>query len=108
MLRKYITDFLAYCKVTDFSNSSIKSLHASLKDFATYVDKQQIGTIKGIGYGHLSCFVSDFKEPSIHKKKSRVWSMHQFFHFLVLTGHIKENMALACRIPRLKRLSLNF
>jgi integrase/recombinase XerC len=103
MLRKYITDFLAYCKVTDFSKSSIKSLHASLKDFTVFVDKQQIGTIKGIGYGHLSCFVAGFKQPSIHKKKARVWSMHQFFHFLVLTGHIKENIALGLPYPKIEK-----
>ncbi len=76
MLKSYITDFLAYCKVTAFSISSIKSLHASLKDFAAFVEMQQIDTIKGIGYGDLSRFVSDFKEPSIHKKKARVWGLH--------------------------------
>jgi integrase/recombinase XerC len=103
MLRNYITDFLAYCKATGFSNSSIQSLHASLKDFTVFVDKQQIGTIKGIGYGHLSCFVAGFKQPSIHKKKARVWSMHQFFHFLVLTGHIKENIALGLPYPKIEK-----
>lgn len=103
MLRKYITDFLAYCKVTGFSNNSIKSLHGSLKDFATFVDTQQIGTIKEIGYGHLSCFVADFTTPSIHKKKARVWSMHQFFHFLVLNGHINENIALGLPYPKIEK-----
>jgi len=103
MLRKYITDFLAYCKVTDFSNSSIKSLHASLKDFATFVDMQRIDTTKGIGYRELSCFVSDFKEPSVHKKKARVWCMHQFFHFLMLSGHIKNNPALELPYPKIEK-----
>lgn len=103
MLRKYITDFLAYCKVTGFSISSLKSLHASLNDFAIFVDEQQIETIKEVDYGHLSCFVADFKAPSIHKKKARVWGMHQFFHFLVLTGCIKENIALGLPYPKIEK-----
>jgi integrase/recombinase XerC len=103
MLRKHTTDFLVYCKVTGFSDSSIQSLHASLKDFAAFVDKQDIKTIKEIGYSDLSCFVASFKEPSIHKKKARVWSMHQFFHFLVLTGQIKENIALGLPYPKIEK-----
>ncbi len=108
MLKLYITDFLAYCKVTGFSTSSIKSLHASLKDFATFVEMQQITTIKGIGYGGLSRFVSDFKEPSIHKKKARVWSLHQFFHFLTLTDHIEENIALGLPYPKIEKTVPHF
>ncbi len=108
MLRKYITDFLAYCKVTGFSISSIKSLHASLKDFATFVEMQQIDSINGIGYGHLSCFVSDFKEPSIHKKKARVWSLHLFFHFLTLSGHIWENIAIDLPYPKIEKTVPHF
>jgi hypothetical protein len=61
MLKMYIIDLLAFCKVTGFSVSSIKSLHASLKDFATFVEVLQTKTVKKIGYGNLSRFVSDFK-----------------------------------------------
>ncbi len=108
MLRKYITDFLGYCKVTDFSKSSIQSLQASLKDFAVFVDKQQIDTIKGVEYSHLSNFVSDFKAPSIHKKKARVWSLHQFFHFLTLTGRIRKNSAISLPYPKIEKTVPHF
>ncbi len=108
MLRKYITDFLAYCKVTDFSVSSIKSLRASLKDFAAFVDELQIDTIKEIEYSHLSNFVSDFKVPSVHKKKARVWSLHQFFHFLTLTGLLRKNSAISLPYPKIEKAVPHF
>ncbi len=108
MLKNYITDFIAYCKVTDFSNNSIKSLRASLQDFAACMDEQQIDSIKDIGYGQLSGFVADFKTPSIHKKKARVWSLHQFFHFLTLTNIIKKNIALGLPYPKIEKTVPHF
>jgi site-specific recombinase XerD len=103
MLKMRITDFAAHCKVTDFAPKSTQSLRASLQDFSTFIDEQQIDSIQQIGYGHLSGFVADFNAPSIHKKKARVWCLHQFFHFLTLTGHIKENIASAYLTQRLKK-----
>jgi integrase/recombinase XerC len=103
MLKMYITDFAAYCKVTDFSPKSTQSLRLSLQDFSTFTDEQQIQSVQDIGYGHLSGFVADFKVPSIHKKKARVWCMHQFFHFLTLKGHIKENIALGLAYPKIEK-----
>ena len=108
MLKNYITDFIAYCKVTDFSNNSIKSLRASLQDFTACMDEQQIDSIKDIGYGQLSGFVADFKTPSIHKKKARVWSLHQFFHFLTLTNIIKKNIALGLPYPKIEKTVPHF
>ncbi len=108
MLKKHITDFLSYCKVTDFSINSIKSLRASLQDFAVFVDEQQIDSIKEIGYCQLSGFVADFKTPSIHKKKARVWSLHQFFHFLTLTNIIKKNIALGLPYPKIEKTVPHF
>jgi integrase/recombinase XerC len=108
MLKKHITDFIAYCKVTDFSINSIKSLHTSLQDFAAFVDERQISAIKAIGYGELSGFVADFKAPSIHKKKARVWSLHQFFHFLTLNNIIKKNIALDLPYPKIEKTVPHF
>lgn len=103
MLKMYITDFAAYCKVTDFSIKSIQSLNASLQDFSTFIDEQQIESIQAIGYGDLSGFVADYNAPSIHKKKARVWCLHQFFHFLTLSGHLQENIALGLAYPKIEK-----
>lgn len=108
MLKKHTTDFLDYCKVTDFSVKSIQSLNAALREFEAFISEQQIGSITKISYGHLSDFISDFKEPSIHKKKARVWCLHQFFHFLTVTGHIKANIALGLPYPKIEKTVPHF
>lgn len=103
MLKKHTTDFLAYCKVADFSAKSIESLAASLRDFTAYAALTQIDFPEGVTYEHLSDFVADFNDPSIHKKKARVWCLHQFFHFLTVTGHIKDNIALGLPYPKIEK-----
>lgn len=108
MLKKHTTDFLVYCKVTDFSIKSIQSLNASLREFEAFISEQQVDSIAKISYGHLSGFVADFKEPSIHKKKARVWCLHQFFHFLTVTGYIKANIALGLPYPKIEKTVPHF
>jgi integrase/recombinase XerC len=108
MLKTYITDFLAYCKVVDFSNKSIESLSISLRELTAFVAVEQIGHVEDINYGYLSDFVAEFKEPSIHKKKARVWCLHQFFHFLTVTGHIDNNLALGLPYPKIEKTVPHF
>jgi integrase/recombinase XerC len=109
MLKKHITDFLAYCKVADFSAKSIESLGISLREFTAYIAAaKQVDSIEDITYVHLSDFVADFKAPSIHKKKARVWCLHQFFHFLTVSGHIEENMALGLPYPKIEKTVPHF
>lgn len=108
MLKKHTTDFLAYCKVADFSAKSIESLGISLREFTAYIATKQVDSIENITYGHLSDFVADFKAPSIHKKKARVWCLHQFFHFLTVSGHIEENIALGLPYPKIEKTVPHF
>jgi len=108
MLEKHTTDFLAYCKVTDFSIKSIESLRLSLQEFIDFANSLQIVAVQNIAYSHLSEFVADFKAPSIYKKKARVWCLHQFFHFLTVTGHVGENIALGIPYPKIEKTVPHF
>jgi site-specific recombinase XerD len=103
MLQQHITDFLSYCKVAGFSPKSIQSLTISLRDFKSFLSTQDIASVDCIFYGTLVEFVADFNEPSVHKKKARVWCMHQFFHFLTLTGGIRKNVASGLEYPKMEK-----
>jgi integrase/recombinase XerC len=48
-------------------------------------------------------FIGDFKIPSVHIKKARVWSLRQFFHFLKLNGWVGENIALDLPYPKIEK-----
>jgi len=108
MLKKHTTDFLAYCKVADFSAKSIESLGISLREFIAYIAAKQVDSTVDITYGHLSNFIADFNEPSINKKKARVWCLHQFFHFLTVSGLIEENIALGLPYPKIEKTVPHF
>jgi site-specific recombinase XerD len=103
MLKNHTTDFLTYCKLADFSAKSIESLGISLREFTAYIATKKVNSMKDITYGHLYDFVTDFKAPSIHKKKARVWCLHQFFHFLTVSGHIEENIAFGLPYPKIEK-----
>ena len=108
MLKKHTTDFLAYCKVADFSGKSIESLGISLREFTAFITAEQVDSLADITYGLLADFVADFNEPSVHKKKARVWCLHQFFHFLTVSGHIEENRALGLPYPKIEKTVPHF
>jgi integrase/recombinase XerC len=103
MLEKQITGFIDYCKLTDFSTKSIESLSASLREFSAFVQSLKIETLPEITYRHLLDFVADFRDPSIHKKKARIWSLRQFFHFLTLHNLVGENIALGLPYPKIEK-----
>jgi len=94
MLHRYINQFLEYCQLADFSVRSIQALTARLNEFETYLKSQRIRSVKKITYLHLVDFVADYKDPSIHVRKSRVWTLRQFYHFLTLHRHVPQNIAL--------------
>ena len=108
MLKKYATEFLDYCKVTGFSPRSRQSLEISLRELATYIDGQSVDSPAEITYGLLADFVADFRGPSVHKKKARVWCLHQFFHFLTVTGVVPENTATGLPYPKIEKTVPHF
>ena len=83
MLHRYISQFLEYCRLVDFSIRSIQTLTARLSDFATFLKLNKIRSVKRVSYRHLIEFAADYNLPSIHVTKSRVWSLRQFYHFRV-------------------------
>ncbi|HDO30909.1 MAG TPA: hypothetical protein ENG79_07630 [Desulfobacteraceae bacterium] len=75
MLEKHVTDFLAYCKVAGFSKKSIESLSISLRELSAFIGTQPVATPSDITYGLLADFIADYRRPSVHKKKARVWCL---------------------------------
>lgn len=103
MLDLKIKDFIHYCQVSHFSKKSIKTLSERLHEFQQYITSHSIQSLQEISYKHLKEFVADFKGPSVHGKKSRVWALHQFFHFLKLNHLIEDNIALGIPYPKIEK-----
>lgn len=103
MLDVKIENFIHYCQVSYFSKKSIKTLSERLSEFNCFISSKPIGSVTEISYKHLQEFVADFKEPSVHTKKSRVWALHQFFHFLKLNHFIEDNIALGIPYPKIEK-----
>ena len=103
MLHRVINQFLDYCRLANFSKRSIQALSARLNEFKNYLKSQRIRSVKKITYHHLVDFVADYKYPSIHVKKSRVWTLRQFFHFLTLYQHVPKNIALTLPYPKIEK-----
>ena len=103
MLHYYCKQFLDYCQLADFSARSIQALIIRLNEFKAFVKSQRIRSVKKITYQHLINFVADYKEPSVHVRKSRVWTLRQFFHFLTLHQHTPKNIALKIAYPKIEK-----
>jgi integrase/recombinase XerC len=103
MLTVMITEFLAYCKTAGFRDKSIESLSIRLNEFKKFLQDAQVRKIPSIHYAHLSSFVADFGTPSIHVKKARIWSLRQFYHYLMFTGVVAKNPAKDLPYPKIER-----
>ena len=103
MLEKQINGFIEYCKVSGFRDKSIESLSIRLNQFNNFLKTARLRKIKSITYRHLSRFVADYKNPSIHVKKARIWSLRQFFHYLKLNGYVNENIATDLPYPKIEK-----
>jgi hypothetical protein len=75
MLHRYISQFLEYCRLVDFSICSIQALSARLNEFALFLELNKIRSVKRVSYQHLIEFAADYNSPSIHVTKSRVWGL---------------------------------
>jgi integrase/recombinase XerC len=103
MLHSKIKHFIQYCQVSNFSKRSIETLSTRLNEFNRFISSESISNLSDISYKNLQEFVADFKGPSVHAKKSRVWALHQFFHFLKLNHWIDENIALGIPYPKMEK-----
>ena len=103
MLHRYTNQFLEYCRLVDFSIRSIQALTARMNEFETFLKVYKIRSVKKITYRHLIDFVADYKEPSIHVTKSRVWTLRQFFYFLMPHRHLPKNIALKLPYPKIEK-----
>ena len=103
MLHRVIQDFLSYCRLADFSHRSLQALAIRLKEFTEFLKSQHIRSIKKITYLNLVDFVADFNNPSIHVRKSRVWTLRQFYHFLTLQHKVRENIAAGLAYPKIEK-----
>ncbi len=75
MLQSHITSFLDYCRLANFSQRSQQALAIRLHEFRGFLKIRRVEIITDITYLDLSDFVSEFKRPSVHVKKSRVWTL---------------------------------
>ena len=103
MLHRYINQFVEYCQLADFSVRSIQALDIRLNEFEAFLKSLRILSVKKITYLRLVDFVADYKDPSIHVKKSRVWTLRQFYHFLTLHRHVPKNIALKLPYPKIEK-----
>lgn len=103
MLQINITNFLQYCKNSNFSERSIDSLSFRLNEFNQFLNLGALDNFNDIRYLQLSQFVADFNNPSPHVKKARVWALHQFFHYLKLQQLIENNIARQLPYPKIEK-----
>ena len=77
MLHHYVQKFLDYSQIACFSERSLRTLTARLKEFNVFIKSKRLKSPKEIAYTHLIEFVSDFKLLFVHVKKLRVWAVKQ-------------------------------
>ena len=90
MLQRFIQEFLTYCRLADFSDRSIQALTARLKELQSFLKARRIRPVKKITNLDLGAFVAYFNNPSIHVRKSRVWTLRQFYHFWIISKLVGE------------------
>ncbi len=103
MLEKKINGFISYCKVAGFREKSIETLLIRIYEFNKFLKSKRFSNIRSVKYAHLSNFVADYKSPSIHVKKARVWTLKKFFHYLKLKGYIKDNISKQLPYPKIEK-----
>ena len=102
MLKNIISNFLEYCKHYHFSGSAIEAFTTRLNELDRFLEIHQIESLKEITYRHLLEFVAS-GDRSVHIKKVRVWTLHQFFHYLEFYKLIENNAAQGLPYPQIER-----
>jgi len=102
MLYRFCGKFLEYCRLADFSNRSIQALEIRLGELRAFARARKLKSIKDIKYLHLVAFTAEFNHPSVHVRKSRVWTLRQFYHFLSLHGYA-QNIAKKLPYPKIDK-----
>ena len=102
-----ITDFLTYCKTYNFGKRSLEVFSSRLKEFATHLHSLNIHSIHEITYVHLLSFISS-GTPSVYTKKHRVWTLHQFFHYLKIHNIVTKNIASKIPYPKIPKKEPEF
>lgn len=100
MLAQLIFDFINYAEYVNFKVKSREAITSRLGQLAAYCDSHNIQDINEITFQHLLRFVAEFGYCSVHVRKSKIWALHQFFHFLTLKKIIPENIALQLPYPK--------
>ena len=102
MLQPLIAQFLEYCELANFSARSIQAMEIRLRELGFFTLGHKLRTVTDITYLHLVEFTAQYRQPSIHMRKSRVWARRQFFHFPALHGHA-TNIAAQFPYPKIEK-----
>lgn len=102
MLQNIIPKFINYCKHYHFSDKAIQAFTTRLAELDHFLNHHQIHSLSEIQYDHLIDFVTT-GNPSVHIKKARVWTLHQFFHYLEFYKLIELNIAQPLPYPRIEK-----
>lgn len=103
MLHHCVHEFLAYCRLASFTERSIQALTIRINEFKSFLKTRNIRSVKKINYLDLVAFVADFNSPSVHVRKSRVWTLRQFYHFLILNDKVTQNIAKKLPYPKIEK-----
>ncbi len=104
MLKHKIEGFLSYCRIAEFSEKSIETLSTRLAEFNRFCSDVGLGSPRDIAYEHVRDFAAKYRNPSIHVKKARIWTLRQLFHFLKLNGWVDKNIASDLPYPKIEKV----
>jgi site-specific recombinase XerD len=107
MLPNTISNFFTYSKTHGFSTRSLEVFSSVLNKFSQFIESIHIHSIRDISYKHLLSFVTS-GNPSVYTKKQRVWTLHQFFHYLKTIKILKTNIASKLPYPKIKKKEPDF
>jgi site-specific recombinase XerD len=102
MLQEIIANFIDDCKHYQFSSKAIDAFTKRLDEFQVFLKPHQIKSPDEITYRHLLEFVAS-GDRSSHIKKVRVWTLHQFFHYLEFHKLIQVNPAKELPYPKMEK-----